>query len=690
MVKRKTLAVLLRRLEMAPTRLAETERKGERFPYIRKEPSTDTEENEEKLVSDMEEAEDCSDMEEEEYCSEEEEVPVRYVAGQVSFPPAPHMQHLLRRRAEQLLDEEQADAAPDSTGLAPAAPTADIPSEAQQQEAARLFLSYQALTFQHQFVHQYSKRLGKMALAKARSRRAGRSPMRQNVPGMDGAAVAATEEEEQHLTDRQRLRMIFRGDRVEAPAAESVASLVAGLPPAWTVVQLSCWGQLAVTRFKETKKGEPSKRGNPELCLLRLRNDGGGVLLRRLAAPDATGVLPFFQELQSVIDENSHVMRSGGFNDDRKQYWQLRRELSDRMLALLKSAEERWLGPALAFLLGTFADRDAEAAVDSLVDEVVKLLLPQSSGAATISPASRAELYVILSAAPVLRQRELVSEVLRIVCASLRPEETKDLVMIEKKLARLISSRPEMLVGRRRNPVILILDPALQAFPWENLPALNEARQTVSRVPSLQFLRCLWEAHQATESSVVQSGVSSQNVFYVVNPDQTLPKTQERLDKALKGFTEMEGLMGRLPQPGQLAAVLCRKDALVYCGHGSGSAYISSDDIERLRVRAVPLLLGCSSGQLVQLGRQLDPLGTAQSYLMASAAALLGFLWPVSDKDVDNWTVELFQCWLSGSQPNLLQAAAEKKASFQFFFNAAAVVSYGLPVITTSSTSTKS
>jgi separase len=94
----------------------------------------------------------------------------------------------------------------------------------------------------------------------------------------------------------------------------------------------------------------------------------------------------------------------------------------------------------------------------------------------------------------------------------------------------------------------------------------------------------------------------------------------------------MEGLVGQVPKPGQLAGVLCRKDAFVYCGHGSGSTYISSDDIEKLRVRAVPLLLGCSSGQLVRMGRQLDPLGTAQSYLMASAAAMLGFLWPVSDK----------------------------------------------------------
>jgi hypothetical protein len=45
----------------------------------------------------------------------------------------------------------------------------------------------------------------------------------------------------------------------------------------------------------------------------------------------------------------------------------------------------------------------------------------------------------------------------------------------------------------------------------------------------------------------------------------------------------------------------------------------------------------------------------------------------------------MMECWLSGGQPDLLQAVADKKPTFQFFFNAAAVVSYGLPVITTKS-----
>ena len=102
------------------------------------------------------------------------------------------------------------------------------------------------------------------------------------------------------------------------------------------------------------------------------------------------------------------------------------------------------------------------------------------------------------------------------------------------------------------------------------------------------------------------------------------------------------------------------------------------EKVEKLRVHAVPLLLGCSSGQLARHGRSLDPLGTAQvcaqpkrktlsrlfskissnlknkkhishplgntqNYLLASSPALLGFLWAVTDADVDQWTVVFLQ-----------------------------------------------
>ena len=121
----------------------------------------------------------------------------------------------------------------------------------------------------------------------------------------------------------------------------------------------------------------------------------------------------------------------------------------------------------------------------------------------------------------------------------------------------------------------------------------------------------------------------------------------------------------------------------MYCGHGSGSQYLSGDEIERLRVRGVPLLFGCSSGHLERMGRTLDPLGVSQSYLIGTSPALVGFLWAVTDNDLDNWTAVFLDHWLGGKEAGeeeLLQAVADKRMDFERFTNSAALVVYGLPI----------
>jgi len=97
------------------------------------------------------------------------------------------------------------------------------------------------------------------------------------------------------------------------------------------------------------------------------------------------------------------------------------------------------------------------------------------------------------------------------------------------------------------------------------------------------------------------------------------------------------------------------------------------DEIEKLRVRAVPVLVGCSSGQLTRQGRSLDPLGTAQSYLVAATPALVGFLWAITDRDVDKWTTAFLDHWLrdpgtADTEAELLQAVAIKRDTFEHFY----------------------
>jgi separase len=246
-----------------------------------------------------------------------------------------------------------------------------------------------------------------------------------------------------------------------------------------------------------------------------------------------------------------------------------------------------------------------------------------------------------------------------------------------------ISAALSKLREAPRHPVVLVLDPEVQGLPWESLPSLRACRQAASRVPSLAFLHSLWRSHATSRASVINTGVSTDSVFYVVNPDGNLPDTQQRLDKAFQDFKRWEGVKGTEPSKDQLERVLQDKDAYMFCGHGSGSKFLSGDEVEKLRVHAVPVLLGCSSGQLARHGRSLDPIGTVQSFLVASSPAIVGFLWAVTDADVDQWTVTFLQHWLGGKkdgQAELLQACADKRSSFKQVLNGAALVVYGLPL----------
>lgn len=54
-----------------------------------------------------------------------------------------------------------------------------------------------------------------------------------------------------------------------------------------------------------------------------------------------------------------------------------------------------------------------------------------------------------------------------------------------------------------------------------------------------------------------------------------------------------------------------------YCGHGGGQEYLHGDNIQKLQNMPTSFLIGCSSGQLVEVGH-LDPNGTVLSYLMAA------------------------------------------------------------------------
>ena len=508
--------------------------------------------------------------------------------------------------------------------------------EGKEVDAAKLLLLSQALTFQHQVLLQYSKKLGKQAEVLSKK------PFN---PEKDMF------ESDETFEEKQKRLMLFKSfDKTD------VIERLESLPPNWTVVQV-CGQDPQATRFKKTKK-DLATSTNPSLVVVRMQS--GQVRIGTCPGPDTTSVSPYLKEFKDILTENTHINRN---EKVKSKYWDLRRQVDSRMEALLKSMENNWLGGEKASLLGILKNQSDLNLVKSVISKTVST---------DMSERDKVLLEAVLSASPFLTKPQLSFSISDRV-----PSLTKEEV---EKLVKEAGVKLFKLYHAPRHPVILICDPVVQSLPWESLPCMKSCYQAVSRVPSLPFLHSLWAAHSSDTDSVVMAGVAQDSVFYLVNPDKSLPETQQRLDKAFQSWGSWEGIAGEEPSKDQLEAALQGKDAFMYCGHGSGSKYLSGDEVQRLRVRAVPCLMGCSSGQLTRLGRTVDPLGTAQSYLLAASPALLGFLWAVTDADVDQWTVTFLNHWLGGGQEELMQAAADKRNSFRNLLNGSALVVYGLPL----------
>ncbi|KAJ2714736.1 separin protein, partial [Coemansia sp. Cherry 401B] len=303
--------------------------------------------------------------------------------------------------------------------------------------------------------------------------------------------------------------------------------------------------------------------------------------------------------------------------------------------------------------------------------------------------------------------------------------------------------------------LILVLDKHSQQIPWECLPCIRDV--PISRMPSVAFLRqriaamrhgnsrldspssselslsslaqrssysrgraltpepgsgpsllsslafddCVPDTKRNASNGMAGASVSGRRVFYVLNPEGDLHRTQSNFEAHLQGQREWSGVVGRRPMNSECEHALQSSDIFLYFGHGGGERYVSRTQIRALDRCAVALLLGCSSGQL-SLAGEFDALGTATDYMVGGCPALLGNLWDVGDKDIDRFAASLLQIWglashspapiavnidtehcqrLSNAPTSLAEAVCwARKACRMSFLTGAAPVVYGVPV----------
>lgn len=123
----------------------------------------------------------------------------------------------------------------------------------------------------------------------------------------------------------------------------------------------------------------------------------------------------------------------------------------------------------------------------------------------------------------------------------------------------------------KKNPVVLVLDSRIQHLPLESMPCLR--KQCVSRAPCLPFLL---SSAMCLDSDVF--GVDTSRTAYLLNPSQSLPKTEKVFSELFERFalrvapflclcalsqSSWAGITGRVPEAKELETLLNSHDLFV-------------------------------------------------------------------------------------------------------------------------------
>ncbi|XP_021934504.1 separin isoform X2 [Zootermopsis nevadensis] len=423
------------------------------------------------------------------------------------------------------------------------------------------------------------------------------------------------------------------------------------LPEEWTLVQLT-FAHDPASRF--TSHTHPFKHPTPpELHITRFEC---GKHARK--HPPYCITIPIKQkfrtlkaELRTIIDDHQNRLKWGLLTNE--QYYRFKGTLDMRMKNVVTRLQNDWLGHWISLLVAHYTEPENEDQVASFVDQLLDEYVQNEDTSLqkeqhSVTTWSRRNMYLLAKASAFLPEWELrkgVADCLKIPVAA-----TKNLTQQLSKLPDAVRLRTT-----RRHPVILLLDEELELFPWEMLTVIQD--HPVCRVPNLHILYALYKAHEDNISGG-RLQVDAEFGYYIVNPEQNLPRNERRLRPFLTSRApSWKGTFGVLPSSEQFRDVLQNYSIFIYAGHGSGSQFLQGDEIQKVKVQAVTFLFGCSSVTSKDLGGQVEPAGMWHFYHIASCPMVIGNLWAVTDAASDAITVHTLHTWL----PRTLEMVADEE-----------------------------
>ncbi|XP_072953682.1 separase isoform X1 [Typha angustifolia] len=366
-------------------------------------------------------------------------------------------------------------------------------------------------------------------------------------------------------------------------------------------------------------------------------------------------VAPSFKQL---LEENFLSLSNTTFTPADGQanhikWWSQRTKLNNRLDKLLKNIEESWLGPWGCLLLGRqLVHKHMDIVLPKLINDlksqfkfdvnqsIVKAIL---GGAKSVADAEACISQLVLYKGYFGRGACCGMERFRAFSAACQigPDIPESILSL---LQEAIVEQSEPI---DREPVILVLDTDVQMLPWENLPMLR--CQEIYRMPSVGSIFFTFDKNLCHKKERYAFGahfpiVNPFNTYYLLNPSGDLNSTQVEFEQWFRN-QNWKGKAGDAPTTEELVSALQNHDMFLYFGHGSGTQYISGNEIEKVDQCAATLLMGCSSGSLLCKGCYA-PQGVPLSYLFAGSPAVVANLWDVTDKDIDRFGKAMLNSWL--------------------------------------------
>ena len=372
--------------------------------------------------------------------------------------------------------------------------------------------------------------------------------------------------------------------------------------------------------------------------------------------------------LKKKFEEFSMSNVDGMKTEEKSLWWTHRRNSNQLLEDFIKDLDNLSLGYHRGVLLGCPKEKQCKEELQRYVDEIIGSLLKEGGKQLSLCQ-NLIEVYMYVWKN--LAVKDKTEAVLNLFHhASLHPNKT----LVLNIIALFENSKSHFHSHRcKRGHVVLILDKQLQAYPWESVSILRS--HSVSRMPSVDVL--LYQLELNKLMSYAKANL--QHVSYVINPKGDLAKTEERFANWFSSIPSWHGVMSRVPNKHDWMSYISDHDVFIFCGHGSGSFFMHREAIARHRSCACALLMGCSSGMLIEKG-VTEPEGMALSYLMSGSPCVLACLWPVTDKDIDKYLAKCLCEWMKeGTCLTDLVREAESACKLPRL-NGSACVVYGIPV----------